>query len=211
MKPHTRHEAVRKHMWRKTNILLLPSGIILVVGAMICTSFGSLREGGLGDRFVAMIGLLIFIVSSVVFLKVLTKTIARLIAFYYVNEGRAASLQFLLRLIGYLTIALVTLSLVEIPVGKLLLGGAAVGIILGVAAQQALANLFASIVLIFTHPFIVGEQVKINSGALGGEYEGIIKDIGLTHTKLETKKGRIVLLPNATLLAGATITNNEDL
>lgn len=196
-------------MWRKTNIKLLPSAVILLAGAMLTTASGSIREGGPGDRLLALIGLITFVVFSVIFLKILTKTIAKLVAFYYASEGRAASVQFLLRLIGYITIALVTLSLLEIPVGKLLLGGAAVGIILGVAAQQALANLFASIVLIFAHPFIVGDEVKINSGSLGGEYEGTIQDIGLTHTKLVTKKGRLVLLPNATVLAWSAITKHK--
>lgn len=208
MKLHTSHEHVRKNMWRKTNVILLPSAILAIAGAMISSSYGSVRRGDFDERFISLLGLLLFITFSVVFLRVLTKTIARLIALYYMTEGRAGSIQFLLRLFGYIAIVLFALSLLEVPVGKLLLGGAAVGIILGVAAQQALANLFASIVLIISHPFIVGDEVLINSGALGGEYTGTITDIGLTHTKLVNKKGKLVLLPNATILAGATITKN---
>ena len=63
-----------------------------------------------------------------------------------------------------------------------------------------------STILTISHPFSVGEYITINSGALGGKYTGQIKDIGLTHTRLETADGIAVLLPNATLLSGASIT-----
>lgn len=113
----------------------------------------------------------------------------------------------MMRLFGNVAIALLTLNLTGFSIGNLLLGGAAIGIILGVAAQQALANLFASIVLIITHPYTVGDMLRFNSGALGGVYEGKVTDIGLTHTKLKlAESGELVLLPNATVLSGATVT-----
>jgi small-conductance mechanosensitive channel len=111
-----------------------------------------------------------------------------------------------MRVAGYIIIVFLVMDLLTIPIGNLLVGGAALGIILGVAAQQALANFFASIVLIISHPFEVGESITINSGALGGKYVGDIVDIGLTHTTLRADDGKFVMLPNSTLLSGATIT-----
>jgi len=124
---------------------------------------------------------------------------------HHLGTGRAAAIQFILRMIGYVIILLATLELLGIPIGKLLLGGAALSIVLSVAAQQALANFFASIVLVISHPFAVGEQITLKSGALGGEYSGIVLDIGLTHTKLQDESGEVVLMPNASLLSGAAI------
>jgi len=97
------------------------------------------------------------------------------------------------------------LELVNISVEKLLLGGAILGVILGVAAQQSLANFFASVILILTHPFRVGEQVTIISGSFGGKYEGTVKDIGLTHTKLKLNNGDVIFMPNSTILTWAAI------
>ena len=121
------------------------------------------------------------------------------------GTGRAAAVQFILRTIGYVVILLATLELLGIPVGKLLLGGVALSVVLSVAAQQALANFFASIVLVVSHPFTVGEEITLKSGALGGEYNGLVLDIGLTHTKLQDEGGEIVFMPNATVLSGAAI------
>ena len=58
---------------------------------------------------------------------------------------------------------------------------------------------------IFTHPYRVGEEVILFSGALGGKYEGKIADISTTHTKLRQKDGQIVLMPNAAILSGTAI------
>lgn len=193
-------------MWRQANVRLLPSAAFSILGAVISMVYGNVRSGNIGHRFIALLGVILFVVFATAFLQVLTKTIARIIASHHINVGRAAALQFGLRVFGFIAIFLTTLDLLGVPVGKLLLGGAAIGIILGIAAQQALANFFASVVLIISHPFSVGEHITFNSGALGGKYSGEIKDIGLTHTRLEETDGTIVLLPNATLLSGATIT-----
>jgi small-conductance mechanosensitive channel len=119
--------------------------------------------------------------------------------------GRAASLRFIVLLFGYLVILLTSLDHIGIPVERILLGSAVLGIILGVAAQQALANFFASIVLIVSHPFAVGEDITLTSGALGGTYVGHVADIGLTHTHLKQENGTLVALPNSTLLVNAAV------
>ena len=51
--------------------------------------------------------------------------------------------------VGYLAVLLVALDLFEVPVGHLLVGGAVTGVVVGIAAQQSLGNLFAGLVLLF--------------------------------------------------------------
>lgn len=200
------HRQPHKSLWRKANFRMLPSAVLFIAGAVMSHINGNARSGSIDRRVIALLGVVVFIVFAIIFLQILTKTIFRHISIHHLSPGRAAAIQFLLRLFGYIAVFLTTLDLLGIPIGKLLLGGAALGIILGVAAQQALANFFASIVLIIAHPFAVGQQVTFSSGVLGGKYIGEIKDIGLTHTKLDDKNGHTILLPNATLLSVATIT-----
>lgn len=194
-----------KQLWRQTLVKLAPVTVLMLIGAILTTGVGDIRSGSFSRKAISVIGIFIFMIFASAFLHVITGG-ARKVITYRLGAGRAATIQFAMRTIGYLIIILVTLDLLGIPLGKLLLGGAIIGIILGVAAQQALANFFASIVLIISHPFQVGDYVTLNSGALGGKYVGDIIDIGLTHTKLQTEKGSIVHLPNATLLSGAAIT-----
>lgn len=118
------------------------------------------------------------------------------------TEGRAASLAFVISLIGYGIILLTTLGIFEVNLQGLLLGGALTGVVFGIAAQQTLGNFFAGIVLLAVRPFTIGEYVYMKSGALGGEYEGTVEDMSLFYVDLLTANGP-VKLPNAGVLAAA--------
>lgn len=194
------------HLWRKASFKLIPTAVLFIAGAIVSDHYGNLHKGGIDKKLFVVAGVLVFLLFSITFLHVLTKAIRRLISTHRLGAGRAASIQFILRTLGYLAILLMALQLLGVPVGKLLLGSAVLGIILGVAAQQALANFFASFVLIVSHPFYVGQDIRIKSGALGGEYFGTVVELGLTHTRIREKDGTIVFLPNATILSSASIT-----
>jgi small-conductance mechanosensitive channel len=83
-----------------------------------------------------------------------------------------------------------------------LLGGAIVGVVLGIALQQTLANVFAGVVLLMAHPFSIGERIRIRSGALGGELVGLVAKVTLTYVVLELDDGPLNV-PNAGVLAAA--------
>ncbi len=120
-----------------------------------------------------------------------------------IGSTHAALVRIVFILTGLITTFSVTLTLLGYPPTQLILGGAILGVLLGIAAQQTLANLFAGIVLLQAHPFSVGDLVWIRSGALGGQYEGEVTEIGLTYVRLATGDGP-VSLPNTQVLAAAT-------
>jgi small-conductance mechanosensitive channel len=196
---------MHKHTWRHANARLIPCARLLAGGAALSTVYGNVRHGDLDHKLIALSGVCIFVIFAIGFLNVLSNAVREIIVFYDLISGRAASIPFILRLLGYITILLSTLELLGISVERLLLGGAVLGIILGVAAQQALANFFASIVLVISHPFSVGENITLTSGALGGKYTGKVMYIGLTHTRMKDTEGNTIYLPNATILSSATI------
>jgi small-conductance mechanosensitive channel len=118
------------------------------------------------------------------------------------GDARGAPIGLVLSIIGYVILILTLLELIGVNLGGLLLGGAITGVVVGIAAQQTLANLFAGIVLIIVRPFVVGDHIVLRSGPLGGEYEGRVTDIGLYYVDVVTQAGP-VKLPNAGVLAGA--------
>ena len=95
------------------------------------------------------------------------------------DASRAAPLAFTVSIVGYVVVILMVVGLFGVKLEKLLVGTALTGVILGIAAQQSLGNLFAGIVLLSARPFSVGERVLLRSGPLGGEYEGLIVDMSL--------------------------------
>ena len=101
--------------------------------------------------------------------------------------------------VGYVVLLFAVFSVFGLSVQRLLIGAGLAGIILGIAAQQSLANIFASLVLLFARPFRVGEDIVIRSGALG-VVEGEVRGIGLTYVTVRTSTG-VLKVPNSVMLA----------
>jgi small-conductance mechanosensitive channel len=125
-----------------------------------------------------------------------------------IGQAHAGVLRYVLLLAGVFAIATITLAIVGVSPDRLVLGGAVTGVLIGIAAQQSLANLFAGLVLLFAHPFRVGDHVRFRAGALSGEIEGVVTDLSLTYVRLETPQGRM-LLPNAQALNAAVLLLTE--
>jgi len=115
------------------------------------------------------------------------------------GTSHAAIVRYLLLIVGAFTTLVVTLQLFGVPIGQLVLGGALTSVFVGIAAQQALSNVFAGLVLLFARPFRVGDKIRLRAGALGGQLDGIVTDIGITYVRLDTG-GSVMAVPNSQVL-----------
>lgn len=129
---------------------------------------------------------------------------ARAILERFIGAAYGAIVRYVMILAGICIVALVTLSMLGFRVAQLVVGGAVTGVLITIAAQQSLSNLFAGVMLQFAHPFRVGDMVRVKAGALGGTIEGTVTEFSITYVRLETDEGR-VFLPNAQVLAAAII------
>ena len=83
----------------------------------------------------------------------------------------------------------------------------AVGIlttILGLAAQEALKNLFGSISLLFSHPIEVGDRIHI----LEKDISGTVLEVSMRHTIILGYNNQRYIIPNS-ILNTLTIENND--
>jgi len=120
----------------------------------------------------------------------------------FIGTAYAAIVRYVMILIGLSVVILVALSMLGFGVAQLVVGGAVTGVLITIAAQQSLSNLFAGVMLQFARPFKVGDQVRIRSGALAGTIEGTVIDLSITYVRLDTDDGEI-FLPNSQVLAAA--------
>jgi small-conductance mechanosensitive channel len=119
-----------------------------------------------------------------------------------IGLGHASVVRWVLTVAGYVVILFSVLGLLQVNVGSLLLGGAVTGVVVGIAAQQSLGNVFAGVVLLLSRPFSVGDDIRLRSGALAGELNGRVTGMGLTYVALLTDDGPLAV-PNAQVLAAA--------
>ena len=114
------------------------------------------------------------------------------------DPATAGTLGFLFRLAAMAAVVILALRIAGVNAAALAVGGAFTAIVLGLAAQQTLAGIFAGILLQSTRPFRVGERVRLVGGALAGSLEGTVSSLGLFYTTLVQGADRL-LVPNSVL------------
>lgn len=115
------------------------------------------------------------------------------------GQAHSAIVRYAILIVGAFTTLIITLLLFGVDVSQLVLGGAITTVFLSIAAQQALGNVFAGLVLVFARPFKVGDEVRLRAGALGGTLDGIVTDIGITYVRFNTN-GSVMSIPNSQVL-----------
>ena len=100
----------------------------------------------------------------------------------------------------------VALALAQFPSVKrvatgILASSAVLGLVVGFAARQTLANAIAGILLAITQPIRVGDLVTFE------DETGEVEDVRLTYTYIRCDDGRRLIVPNE-LLAQSTIENH---
>ena len=144
---------------------------------------------------------LTFVISGVIATRSIARELAR-VSLDRAGPAAASAIRMICQLIGFAVVGIGLLALLQVDLSALLVGGAVTGVIAGIAAQQTLANFFAGLVLLFARPYVPGQRVRINSGAMGGPFEGEVISAGLTYTTVQTDSG-IVHMPNSGLMASA--------
>jgi len=128
--------------------------------------------------------------------------------FRRLDPATAGTVGFLVRLVTILVAVIVALRVAGIDAHSLALGGAFTAVIVGLAAQQTLGNLFAGTVLLSARPFRVGERVRLQGGPLAGTLEGTVSSLGLLYTTFATGEDS-VMVPNSVVLNVAVLPLRE--
>lgn len=119
--------------------------------------------------------------------------------FRRLDPATAGTVGFMLRLLTIAMSLIVALRIAGVQPETLAVGGAFTAVVLGLAAQQTLGNVFAGTVLLTTRPFRVGERVRLTGGALAGNIEGVVGSLGLFYTTLVSGANR-TMVPNSVML-----------
>ena len=187
----------------------LAAAVIACLGLALTTASGGVlgnsdapidyfkQHGGLATTCAAA-GAVIFFACGVTAVRSATNEIMKAVP-SKVGDDRKVGLRWICLVAGYLLIIFGTLGALNVPIERLALGASITGVILGIAAQQSLNNVFAGLILLIVRPVAVGQEISIRSGPIGGPYTGEVVDMTLTYVRLSTHRG-VLLLPNSTIL-----------
>ena len=96
-------------------------------------------------------------------------------------------------------LALIVASKLGIDVTGIIALASVATLAISLALQNALANVFGGFVLLSTHPFHSGDFVEVAGQS------GVVKEIGLTYTKLTTADNKLVSIPNSAVTAAQIV------
>lgn len=175
------------------------AGLLTLAALVVGSEYGNVHAVGLHPRLIAWICAAVLLVAGVLATARLSVLLSHLASKGSLAPA-AAAVRVLAAVVGYVFVAFATLTVMAVSIERLLVGAGLAGIVLGIAAQQSLGNVFAGFVLIVARPFAIGDHLRIRSGALGGIFEAWVVDISLTYVTLRTDDGQLKV-PNSAMLA----------
>ena len=105
--------------------------------------------------------------------------------------------------------ALLVIPQIRAIAGGILASGAVVAVVLGFAAQRTIGNFIAGILIAFSQPLRLGDEIEVEGA------RGAVEEIALTYTWVRLPDGNRLVIPNERLvsepLQNATIRNPTQL
>ena len=90
--------------------------------------------------------------------------------------------------------ALLVVPQVRAVAGAILASGAILAAIIGFASQRTIGNAVAGLLIAFTQPLRLGDEVAV------GGVEGTVEEIGLTYTFIRTRENERLVIHNEKLV-----------
>lgn len=188
----------RQHDWK----IALPAGLITAAALIVGSALGNVHGPAIRPRVVVWSAAVVLLVFGIIATRRVAAGLGHLVTKRTIAAAGAA-VRLVATGVGYLIIICAELGLLDVSIDHLLVGAGLAGVVLGIAAQQSLSNVFASVVLLLAKPFSVGERIRIRSGALGGIFDATVLGVSLTYVTVHTDDG-ILKIPNSVMLATAS-------
>lgn len=187
-----------KHTLKTEWVLGIVAGCIALVALGLGRAFGKINRSSVEQKLIVWAAALALVVAGAYAIAHLSRAVGRAVA-RRSSIGTGASIRLVTNGVGYIVLIFLLLTVLGVSLDHLLIGAGVAGIILGVAAQQSLGNIFAAVVMLVARPFVVGDMIRIRSGVTG-VLDVRVLGIGLTYVTVETDDG-ILRVPNSLLLA----------
>jgi small-conductance mechanosensitive channel len=202
----------------------LVAALMVVVAAIVLLSFIVYFANDIPINALLLIKLAVAVVAGYAAIGIVANEIKKGISRTSGLE-RGATVATAFRFIGYIVLAFVALGLIGVTGTELLAGGTFTGLVLGLASQQTLSNVFAGLLILTSRPFLVGNRITISTWQWGFAlpsyppkffsddllipgYTGVVEDIRLNYTTIRLDDGVQVKVPNSIVIQASVVDHN---
>jgi small conductance mechanosensitive channel len=133
---------------------------------------------------------LLILVIGILISKLIAKIVSKAVSKSNVNGAAKSFLVSLIKIILYIAVIIMALSVLKVPMSSIITILGAAGLAISLALQSCLSNLSGGFIILFTKPFTSGDIIELDGSV------GTIRDIGIFYTKMLTFDGKTVFIPN---------------
>lgn len=159
------------------------------------------------DKFISALPVLAFAVTvfflGIILSKVLLKITAKFVERSNIENTAGSFLISLVRVILYILVAIIALSILNVPMTSIVTVIGTAGIAIGLALQNSLSNLAGGFIILFSKPFKSGDLIEIDNSL------GTVDSIGILYTKIITPDNKSIFIPNGKITDAKIINYSE--
>jgi len=199
--------------------------LVLLV-AIVFVSWNFLRSWvadvlAVGKQLVFVLDIVVLFAAGIAVIVVLSRQMDRY-AGTYLGPTHVNAVRVLFQVSAFSVILVIALSVMGVSLVNALVGAGFLGIVIGLAAQTALGNLFSGLMLLASRPFKIGDRITLVNaqygrtapslphGWLEPAYTGYVKEITLMHTKLMTDSNSLITVPNSVVAQSLILNPTHD-
>lgn len=119
------------------------------------------------------------------------------------SESQARSLRSAIRISGSLIVIIIIIDILAQNPTVTVAISTVTGIIVGISMQSLIGNIIAGMVLAIVRPFKIGDMITVFSNT------GTVDDIGLLYSRMISWEGKVVLVPNSTMITTTIVRENS--
>lgn len=146
---------------------------------------------------------LLVLAVGVMLSKALMKFVKRTLKRTSIDPTAVSFLTSVISVLLYLIVAVIVLSVLNVPMDSIVTVIGTAGLAIGLALQDSLANVAGGFLIMFSKPLKVGDLVKF------GDVTGTVKSVGILQTQLILGDQTVVFIPNGQV-ADAVIVNYSE-
>jgi small-conductance mechanosensitive channel len=196
--------------------------LILIAASAIALLAHYLADQGLvPESYVLPIYAIIILVGGYLVIRIVNGIIEKVVG-PPLGAARAKGIKNLFQVLAGIILVFFVFAMFGVNLTAALIGAGFLGIVLGLAAQQVLGNVFAGLAMLVSRPFEIGDRVTIATSSYGltgstyahesqpSGFTGVIQDLGVFFTRVLLDNGTPAIFPNSVIIGALVIKHSKD-
>ena len=162
----------------------------------------------------------IIIVTGYAWVLIVTAVIEKVVE-PTIGVTKAHGLKNVLYIIAAIIVVVIVSAVFNFNLTGVLVGAGFAGIVLGLAAQQVLGNIFAGLSLLASRPFEIGDRITLVTStyslmsetysheAMLNGFTGVVSDITIFFTKMDLDNGTPAVFPNSVVVGSMAVNHSK--